>query len=308
MNALFVNGSTEPQCGVNQFGKNLYAILAGSNNIQWAYHEATTVGAFRAVTSMPSPGAVLYNWQGGQGGILADAPFPWLRCPQSLVYHDLAVDENKWDAILFSDPTFTPRGKWHVIGRPLPQFDIPNVKMPLKLPTFGVHGFLGAWSDQVVHYVTQGFENAAIRLSLPFAKYGDSDGSKAMAMAERCMSMVANHPGIRLKITHDFLEPEALVFWLSQNDVNCYFRPGDMNWRGISSAPDFALAANKPIAINRCNAFRHLHGLSPSICIEDSSLTDIFSNGLSPLTAFKARWCDPQVIRDQVERVLMNLA
>lgn len=307
MNALFVNGTTEPQCGVNQFGKNLYDILKDSTRFRWSYHEAETTGGLRSVSSMPTPDVVLYNWQSGQGGILNDAPFEWLRCKQALVYHDNDIND-RWDAVLFADPTFTPYGKWHVIGRPLPMFKPSELDRDVLLtsPIVGVHGFIGAFADQVVYRVMQEFENATVRLSLPFAKYGDSSGALAMGMAERCRNMVVNHPGITLKISHEFLGPQSLLGWLSVNDLNCYIRPPDMNWRGISSAPDFALAARRPIAINKCNAFRHLHNLNPSICVEDASLMDIFGSGLSPTTKLRVDW-SPERIREQVEGVLMNL-
>lgn len=308
MIALFVNGSTEPQCGVNQFGKNLYAVLGESNRINWCYCEAQTKEWFESAVNALAPDFILYNWQAGQGGILSGAPFQG-DAKQCLVYHDLAVNEEKWDAIFFADQTIQSHGKWHVIGRPLPAKSSRLFK-PMDgvyHPVVGVHGFIGAWADQVVWRVMQEFEIATIRLSLPFAKYGDADGKMATAMAERCMTMVSNNSGIGLEISHEFMPAEALTEWLSSNDLNCYIRPCDMQWRGVSSAPDFALAANRPFAVNRCSAFRHLHNLSPSICIEDSSLTDIFANGLSPFIDFKNKWCDPQIIRNQIEDVLERL-
>lgn len=313
MNCLFVNGSTEPQCGVNQMGKNIFAVLEKSSKLRWSYHEATTVGALRSVAAMPEPDVVLYNWQGGQGGILADAPFPFLNCPQALVYHDFEPSD-RYQAVFFADPTMTQHGKWHVIGRALPVVanalclpQFAHAPSSWQKPVIGVHGFLGAWADQVVHRVIQEFEYCTIALSLPFARYGDANGDQARSMADRCRQMTVNNPGITLQIGHDFLERDRLIAWLACNDLNCYFRPGDMHWRGVSSAPDFALAANRPIAVNKCNAFRHLHNLNPSICVEDSSLTEIFANGLSPLVAFKAKWCDPEKIRSDIESVLLKL-
>lgn len=306
MNCIFVN-YPEPKCGVVQFGRNLWGVLKDSGNVRWSYAEPTTVGELRSVTSMPEPDAVLYNWQGGQGGFLADAPFPWLSAKQYLVYHDLAVDESKWDGILFSDPTMTPRGKWHVLGRPLPEYHLPRTVGRSEMPVFGCNGFIGAWADQVVHRVMQEFEYARIRLNLPFARYGDADGSQARAMADRCRNMVVNNPGIKLEISHDFLPQPELLNWLAANDLNLYIRPSNMNWRGVSSAPDSALAVNRPMAVNKCNAFRHLHNLKPSICVEDHSLLEIIGNGLSPLVEFKAKWCDPEVIRRQVEEAILRL-
>lgn len=306
MKALFVNGSSEEACGVNQLGKNLYAILKDSKNIQWEYCAPDNIGQLRAAAILPKPDAVLYNYQQGQNTFLNDSPFPWLG-KQYCCYHDLSINEDRFDGILFSDPTMTPQGKWHVIGRPLPRYHRrPNTASSSPIPVIGSHGFLGAWSDQLVHKVTQEFEHAIIRLNLPFAKYGDANGSQATAMAERCRNMLVNKPGISLQISHDFLPMDRLLDWLRENDINCYLRP-PAPWRGVSSAPDAAISVGKPVCVNKCQAFRHLHNLTPSICIEDRSLTDIMLDGLSPLVPFVAKWCDEDVIREQVERVLMNL-
>lgn len=305
MKALLVN-PTNPVCGVHAYGKNLFQNLEGSTRVRWTYAEPENIGALRALCSMPTPSAVLYNYSSLIGSFLSEAPFPWINCPQGFVFHDAEAND-RFDAIFFSDPTFAPHGKWHVLGRPLPRYEVKPFQYRNGV-TFGCHGFLGAWANEVVNRVLQEFEFATIRLNLPFAKYGDASGSQAMAMANQCREMVANKPGIKLEISHEFLPLDSLLDWLAGNDMNIYVRPISMGWRGVSSAPDSALAANRPLAINKSNAFRHLHNLSPSICVEDSSLTEIFANGLSPLVAFKAKWCDPEILRWQVEDVLMNSA
>jgi len=307
MNCLFVNGYGEQACGVVAYGKSLYDNLKDSTNIRWNYCEPPTPGALRAMSTMPTPDVTVFNYQSGQGGFLADAPFPFLK-KQVLVFHDCQVDEARWDAILFSDPTMNPRGKWHKIGRPIPQYKpkgLHPINPELPRPIVGVHGFIGAWADQVVHRVMQEFETATVTLSLPFAKYSDSTGAAAMAMADRCRNMVAGS-GIRLFVSHDFKPQWELVEWLHSNDLNCYIRPPEMNWRGVSSAPDCALAARRPLAINKCSSFRHLHHLSPSICVEDFSLMEIIGNGLSPLVKLYSDW-SPENIRQDVEKVLFGL-
>lgn len=311
MRAIFVN-YPEPACGVAQFGRNLWAILRDSTRIHWQYCEPATLGEFRAIASMPCPDAVVYNWQSGQGGFLADAPFAWLSYKQYLCYHDNDINESAWAGIFFSDPTMTPRGLWHPIGRPLPEYrgksfsEMANSPFPESKLVVGVHGFIGAWADQVVSKVINEFEHAAIRLNLPYATYGDADGSQARSMAERCRSMVANNSGITLEVSHDFLPIDQLLDWLASNAINVYIRPASWQWRGVSSAPDSAIAAKRPLAVNRCSAFRHLHSCSPSILVEDRSLMDIIGSGLSPTTKLRVDW-SPEAIREQIESVLLRL-
>lgn len=311
MKCLFVNGSSEPQCGVNQFGKNLYAILKDSENIQWHYHEALTVEDLQSVVAMHEPSCLLVNWQSGQGGVLSGAPFAFLNRPQYLCYHDNDINENAWDGILFSDPTMTPRGKWHSIGRPLPEYkgqsfsEMANSPIPNPELIIGVNGFIGAFADQVVHKALQEVEYGTVRLLLPYATYGDADGSQARTMANRCRNMV-NNSGITLEISHEFLPQPKLLEWLAGNTINVYIRPTNMNWRGVSSAPDSAIAVKRPIAVNKCNAFRHLFDCTPSICVEDNSLMEIIGNGLSPTLPLANKW-SPENVRADVERVLMSV-
>jgi hypothetical protein len=305
MNLLFVNG-TEPACGVYQYGENLWEILRESTRCQWSCCKPQDMESLGLAARSSDARFILYNWQKGMGGFLSGAPFAW-RIPQGLVYHDCDIDDSRWDAIFFSDTTMQPHGKWIPIGRPLPKFNIPRVGRCLhEAPIFGVHGFIGAWAEDVVFRVMQEFEHATVRLSLPAARFADPDGAAAMAMAERCRRMV-HGTGIKLDISHDFKSSDQLLDWLHANDMNCYFRPLAMNWRGISSATDAALAVGRPIAINKCSAFRHLHGLSPSICIEDSSFMGIFGSGLSPLVPFKSKWCDPDLIRIRIEDAIHQI-
>lgn len=285
------------------FGKNLYAILRDSVNIHWHYHEASTVEGLQAVVAMHGPDAVIYNWQSGQGGILSEAPFAFLNRPQYLIYHDNDINENAWSGILFSDPTMTERGKWRKIGRPLPTYSGPTISSDGLV--IGVNGFIGAFADQVVHKALQEVEYGTVRLLLPYATYGDADGSQARTMANRCRNMV-NNSGITLEISHEFLPQPKLLEWLTGNTINVYIRPTNMNWRGVSSAPDSAIAVKRPIAVNKCNAFRHLFDCTPSICVEDNSLMEIIGNGLSPTLPLRNKW-SPENVRADVERVLMSV-
>lgn len=297
MTGLFIN-SKEPVCGVHEFGKNLYAILKPSQRIQWHYSDRP---------SMPSPISydfILYNWSLLIGGWIAGAPFKEIASRQLLVYHD-GDPGGGWDGILFSDPTMAPHDNWHPIGRPLPWFDPARAQSTRNGPIIGVHGFLGAWADRVVSRVKEEFQFATIRLQLPFSKFCDPSGGQAMSMAARCREIVRGSQ-INLEVSHLFLEQPKLLEWLSGNDLNCYMRPPKMHWTGVSSAPDCALAVRRPVAINRCNCFRHLHDCRPSIMVEDSSLMEIIGNGLGPLIPLYQKW-SPESVRAQVEDVLLGL-
>lgn len=303
MRAMFVN-TIEPVCGVRQFGINLFTILRHRDRrIEWWYAECHSYENLIASFNHCTPDVIVYNWAPLIGGYLSGAPFH-LPVKQVLVYHDGDVAGN-WNAILFADPTMPSHDNWHPIGRPIPEWKQTPRYLAAKGLAIGVHGFLGAWSDRVVTQVIKEFEYATVQLLLPFARYGDADGRKAMSIVSRCQELTSG-TGVNLSVRHDFLPQNELLEWLAQNSLNCYLRPPEMTWRGVSSAPDCALAVRRPIAISHCNAFRHLHGTTPSICVEDSSLKDIISHGLSPLVPLYDKW-SAENVRKQVEDILLAL-
>lgn len=303
--ALLIN-TTDEKCGVHAYGHNLWSCLEPSDRMRWWRADCTDRGNFMASVNHCKPDVVVYNHAPLIGGYLSAAPFP-VPAKQVLIFHDNPIDISRWDAVLFSDPTMASNGKWHSIGRPIPQLtDWQKVLAPFSTNpvVIGVHGFMGAQAHHVVAQVIREFDYATVRLSLPFSPFCDGNGQAARAIAETCRTM-ANGTGIHLQIAHDFLGPNEFFHWLSQNTINCYFRDY-APWTGVSSAPDSALAVCRPLAVNKCSAFRHLHNCSPSICVEDSSLKDIIANGLKPLEPLYEQW-SAENVRRQVEDVLLNL-
>lgn len=274
---LFCN-SQERQCGVYQYGRNLFDSLATSKKFNFVYLE-------NGECAQHMPAAVIYNWHPDMGGWMAQAPFADLKAKQILVYHDWQPDTSKFDAVIFSDPTMEDHDNWHSIPRPLPQWipGSPLIGRNANDPIIGVHGFYGATANLVVEQVAKEFESAVIRLHLPFAHYGDQDGAKAREMVHLCMKLLDEHPKICLTYSHQWLDTNALLGWLSYNDMNCYLRDTKAEWKGVSSALDAALAVRRPLAINKCQGFRHVFACEPSICVEDRSLKEILATGIEPL-------------------------
>lgn len=298
MRALFINLGMNA-CGVSEFGRRLFHILLPSDRVEWCYHEPASA----AECSMPGYDVVVYNWIDGQGGFLAGAPFLEVKSKQVLVYHD-GHCATGFDAVLFADPDKPAEGKWHPFGRPIPDRCY-SLGKGTRTPVIGVHGFRGAQADWVVEQVLKEFEHAAVRLLLPFSHYCDPSGAEARGMADDCARMVAG-TGVGLEVRHELLREDKLLEWLSDNDINCYMRDPAHNWAGVSSAPDCALAVRRPIAVNKCNAFRHLHHCDPSICVEDSSLRTIMRHGVQPLLPLYERWAQHNV-RAQVDDIILAL-
>lgn len=301
MTGLFVN-TTNERCGVWQYGDRLWWCLEPSERIKWWRADCTDFGNLMASVNHCKPDWIVYNWAPLIGGYLSGAPFD-IAPTQAIIFHDTHINELAWPAILFSDPGMAPRSNWHPIGRPIGKCCI-STHLD-KTPSIGCHGFIGAQATNVVAQVIKEFEYATVRLLLPFSPFCDWQGHAATSIAAQCREMVKG-TGIHLEVSHDFLAPDDLLHWLAQNTINCYLRDPAMPWRGVSSAPDSALAVLRPLAVNKCSAFRHLHNCSPSICVEDSSLKDIIANGLAPLLPLYDQW-SAENVRRQVEDVLLSL-
>lgn len=306
MRVLFVN-PTEEKCGVYQYGVNLFETLRESKAHRYSIVRPHSRAQLADHAAYFMPDAIIYNWAPGIGGWLAHAPFGMAN-KELAVYHDGGISE-RFDAVLFSDPTATRFSNWYPIGRPIPTYTDrqPRGSHPEgEGPHIGVNGFLGAWSPLAVSRIVRDFERCVIRLHLPSATYGDPSGKMADAQARQCQYIVSAQPGIRLEISHEFLPMADLLRWLSLNDLNVYMRDLPPAWRGVSSVLDCALAVRRPIAVNRCVAFRHVHNLTPSICVEDNSLKTILANGTAPLEPLYAAWA-PEKIRAQVEACLADV-
>jgi hypothetical protein len=74
---------------------------------------------------------------------------------------------------------------------------------------------------------------------------------------------------------------EQMVAWLSENDVNCYFYH-DTNDFGVASAPDYAIAARRPIAVKQTSQLRYVWQNVPESIIDNSSLKQIIAQGFAP--------------------------
>jgi hypothetical protein len=179
-----------------------------------------------------------------------------------------------------------------------------------EIPTIGSFGFgiADKGFERVIDIVQEEFDVANIRILMPFNDIVDKKGKQhALATAKKCRLRVKK-PGINLQISHDFLSKQSLFDFLAANTINCFFYDVD-KCRGISSTIEHALAVQRPLAINKCGMFRHVMHAIPSICIEDTSLKMIISNGVLPLVPFYNEWSEAAFIADYeqiIDKILME--
>ncbi len=296
------------RCGIHEYGVNIFQALKGSEKYSFHYFECASVDDFVSAVATTNPSVIIYNY--------APITLPWLNrntikkfdVPHVAIIHEGAqeyaktIDTSIFHYYIFPDPTLLLlNSRIFKTGRLVPQYT--NTYPVPDVPVIGSFGFglEGKGFDRLISMVQNEFDEAIIRLHIPFNDVVDPEGIQAKETAQICQSLI-NKPGITLKLSHEFLTNEQVLDFLAKNTLNAFFYR-DYRGRGVSSVIDHCLAVQRPIAITKTDMFRHITSASPSICIEVTSLRQIISNGFSPLSLFYREWSKTNFIWDY-ERIL----
>src|ERR1700722_18132869 len=166
INALFVNHG-EKACGVQQIGKRIAGMLAGSARYRIVYLEAGTPRQILEAANANQTLIVIYNYYPATLGFV-DVPFTaYLRSRgirQYGIFHDpitpayIELVDILFDGWMIHDQTTTTaRGKKFKTCRPIPRFA--PAALPEKL-SFGSRGFgISTWKsfDTIVAAVDREF-------------------------------------------------------------------------------------------------------------------------------------------------------
>jgi len=306
---ILIISHKERQCGVYQYGLNISEALQKSQRYQFVYYECNGKDELAKAIKIIDPQVIIYNYY--------PATMPWLNeritrsysIPQLGIMHEVTQEEadnatkDMFDFYLCPDPTLIVRNPAVIkTKRLIPSYI--NMKNLPEIPTIGSFGFgfRDKGFERIVELVHQEFDIANINILMPFNDIVDKGGKQhALATAKRCRSLVKK-PGIKLHISHDFLSKKDLLDFLAANTINVFLYDLGKS-RGISSTIEYALAVQRPLAINKCGMFRHIVNTTPSICIEDSTLQEIISQGIVPLVPYYNEWSEAAFIYDY-ERII----
>ncbi len=304
---LWIDNTSE-RCGIVQYGLNTCQILELTPPpYRFVRVQAGSPNDLHRACVEHRPGVVIINTCGGLAWInphlmhvLAERQFAEIGRTIRFVgfRHDHPPSEHTLSAVIDVDPE---------IGapRPVPLYRS-QAKPPLGLPVIGSFGF-GFGNKgyaRVLERVASDFPGGAVaRFHIPFAAYGDHDGTSAKSWAADLDRRRPAH--VRVEVTHDFLPHVELIDWLASNHLNAFFY--DRNFgRGPASTIDYALAARRPIAITDSWQFRHIVDAKPRILVESRSLSDILESGLEPLLPYYEKW-SPGCVRAYYIRLVESL-
>jgi len=286
---LFVNHKQE-NCGVYQLFKRMVAPLIHDN---WYYIETNEEWEHDHWIGILQPQIVVYNFY------FSGSTMPWLsngkvdsqrnKFKQICLFHEGNIDDKRFDLVLHQDP-FNTDTRYFNLPRPIPKYTPVVYPMNLipKIGTFGF-GLGGKGFGTLVEMVVRDFDIADIRMNIPYAYFGDADGSGARWWANHCRSLLAAHnkPTISLTITHDLLPEPQLLDFLYGNDLNAFLYDANRG-RGLSGTLDYALAAKKPIAITKSDQFRHMWDTES--LVEERNLREIMDGGIGHLLKYHYWW------------------
>ena len=304
---LFANYSV-PNCGVHQYGKNLFSVLVPSNQVRFDYVDVTRIEQLDDAVRSNDYSALLVNYHPFTLSFTKPDAARRYPIPCVAIMHEMTQSEADvmprrfFQYYVMGDPTLREnRSDVFSTGRVLPPYE--NIKPLPEIPTIGSFGFsVGTKGYQrLVSAVQHEFDRAIIRINIPANGIVDQQAQAARRQADLCRARLWK-PGVALEVTHDFMDDAQLLDFLASNTLNAFLYDY-VDRGGISSSPDHAMVARRPIAVSRSVMFRHLRDLTPSVTYEDTSLKAIIDNGIRPFQHLLADW-RPDKIRSRYEAIL----
>jgi len=292
MNDVAFLNTKKPNCGVYQYGKRLVSNL---NTIQ--YYELETYDDLLNLLPTIKERILIFNYikTGSPTG-----PFAWLTDDilnelrrsgkiVAQIYH--AFDTLHFDYFLHQNPIVQDVDNIISLPRPLPKVSrdlITDRAVNVDCPIFGSFGLSNDEKNfpMLIRLVNDQFDAAKVRIHITNGYYGDVSGKKCDSIIQECLDIEVK-PSINIEIEKSFLTTDDVVYFLSENDLNVflYYHSG---FGGVSSVVDYAIAAEKPVALGNSDMFSHI--FSKDICVDYNSLSNIISLGSDNVLAWKEKW------------------
>jgi hypothetical protein len=303
---LFVTQYIEKNCGIGFIGELIGETLVNSTEYDIIVCACEDVQKFLKFMAEYKPVSVIYNLCPPSSQWINISAFQneWPHVAHLLLHHDInntitqRNDAMGFDAVVFHDPTVKENSRMYPLRRLIPPYE-PLPYIESDRPIIGFQGFgaihkgIGRLTQQVINE----FDEAIINLQIPSAHYGSSLGEAHSRVEEsRQLIKSSGKRHIELRASHDLLSPQELVKFMSKNTINCYFYDF-LNGAGLASSPDYALAAQRPIAITKSFQFRNFWDI-PEVFIENNSLKEIISSGISHLKLLYKEGSPINIIED----------
>lgn len=210
-----------------------------------------------------------------------------------------------FDAYAIIDPTKVKNGKFFPMPRPILQ----EATLPLLDESKFVLGSFGLYSHsfseekrfyELVDAANNSGLDSIVRVNLPAASFTYTSITDIVNYGKKLEKRAG--PKVEVIISHDYMDRDTLVAWLSQHTMNCF--PYYRERPGLSAVTDQAISAGRAIMTTECNTFRHLHKY-----IEHSpkqSYIELAESTLSGVKQMRIDW-SPEMFRKEFDSMLREL-
>lgn len=174
--------------------------------------------------------------------------------------NNLPFTPDWFDAYMIIDPTKNREGKFF----PFPRTILPSTTKPLLDKDKIVLGSFGLFSykfkdekrfNEIIENANKSRKECIVRINLPTGTFTYTPMKEITEYSNWLKSLAKSN--VEVIITHNYMERNELVEWLSENTMNCF--PYYRERPGLAAVADQAISAGRAIMTTECNTFRHLH-------------------------------------------------
>lgn len=315
---LFVNqpGNESTACGVYMIGMQYFNAFLSYSSYKFHLCYASSFNDVQLKIDEIHPDAIIFNFHNHTLHWANVIYFKQLHknIPMIMLYHDgtdLFVQfyipelHAGFDYVFIPNTTLSTsnvRKNFYVFDRIIPE-GIPGKYEEKEIPVIGYQGFGFEHKgiEQLAQQVVREFDTAILRLHIPYSDVGDPEGHLSRARIT-AVEQIVKHKNIALEYSYELKSSQELIFWLSQNTINCYFYD-DMPAYGVASAPDYAVAAKRPIAVRPTSQLKYIWHNVPTANVERYSLKEIMQQNFLPFQQLYNQMQPREVVK-QVENHL----
>jgi hypothetical protein len=292
------------RCGVHDYGERIVNILKKSSNYNFVFGYPENRNDMLELIAKYNPQGIIYNYYNSTLYWLNQSFTGSLEIPQIIIYHEFSVAFQP-HGICVVDPTMIDDPKNNLVALPRPLHDHIVHKNVVKFdkPTIGSFGFGCAHKNfpEIARLVKNQFDKAIIRLNIPFYEFGDNVSHSAKEEVRKIENILEG-TNIELEISHEFLDPQDIFDFLSNNDINLFLYD-IMPSKSISGATDYALSVKKPIGLSRSNMFNHFHKYNLDIYVDSTPIKNIMDKGIEQLKPMYNEHCNSNIL-EKIENVI----
>jgi hypothetical protein len=284
----------------------MFRCLARSSKYSFAYIEAPNLSVAVEAYRQFGPDIVICNYHQGASAFLnPNQPRAFGLAKTFCILHediDGSFSRGFYDYYIFGDPQWALANNFR-LSVPRFVFDYENKMPDPEIPTFGTFGFSFPGKDynKFLETIQSQYDKAIIKIHSPQNDVMIHDHHQRM-LAD---VMSKKKDGIDVQFSRNFLEREQVLDFLASNTANVFIYDKSSHLDGISSVIDFAIAAKRPVIVNKCALFRHV--LHLPINIEDHDVKSIVSRGATIFDELRDRWSEQKNIEfyeNLFERIL----